>query len=314
MPSNIKPIELRLKRIEESLSGQPKKKSRFAWLSDPARVTSIAALIISLTTTMHTWRKDALQSQEDRRKQFDSAVEQLIENGLKNYEYVKNNKNAENFGLMSSWFTSQAMVMRDKAASAMAGLDNVTTGQYLLVGTAMMNAGQPLRAVKLYQKALDLAQSKQEVGYIDRAKAWLGISSLRELEPPDVASVNDLASIYTSLGQSFYAANKLDDAAQQYRNAINVYRESRVWPDATKDESYAYIHKFWAESLAGRGECGQSREHFMQAAKLFPPMRKNAQDIDWGSIQYGISWTAQCLAAPQTALSSPLQTSFPQSK
>jgi tetratricopeptide (TPR) repeat protein len=314
MQPNIKPIELRLKRIEDNLYAEPKKKLRFAWLTDPARLTSLAALIISLTTTFHSWRKDTLQSQEDRRKQFDSAIEQLIDNGLKNYEYVKNNRSAENFGAMSSWFTSQAMVMRDKAASSMVGLENVTTGQYILVGTAMINAGQPLRAAKLYQMAIDLAHAKRDVGYVDRVKAWLGISALPEPDAPDFASVNELASAYTSLGQAFYALDKYDDAAQQYRNAMNTYRDSSVLSDSVKYESYAYVHKFWAESLAQKGECGQSREHFMEAAASFPQGRKNPNDPDWGSIQYGISWATQCLATPQNVSSLPSSTPFPQSK
>jgi tetratricopeptide (TPR) repeat protein len=143
---------------------------------------------------------------------------------------------------------------------------------------------------------------------------WLGIGPLPDVDAPDFASVNELASAYTSLGQSLYALNKDDDAAQQYRNAMDAYRSSDVISDALKYESYAFVHKFWAEALAAKWDCAQSREHFMEAARLFTPARKNSNDPDWGSIQYGISWTEQCLAAPQNVSGLASSAPFPPSK
>ncbi|MHB0784420.1 hypothetical protein [Bradyrhizobium sp. 5.13L] len=304
MTSNRKPIELRLKRLEEATAAKPRKRSRLAWLADfadPARAVSLAALVITLATTIYTWRKDAIQSQEARRREFDSAIEQLIETALKNYEYVKNNKGEQNFGAMNSWFSSQTLIMRDKAANSMLGLDGVSVGQYLLVGNAMMTGGQPNRASELFKKAVEVAQYQRDknVSYVDRAKFLLGFGVPPEPATFDVASVSELASAYISLGASLYFANRPGEAAQQYESAKAVYRNSNNYPEAGKNEAYAFIHKFWAETLAQKGECAQSKDHFQTAQDLFPPGRKNPQDTDWASLQYGLNWATQCMSFPQ---------------
>jgi len=313
-----KPIELRLKRLEEAAAGKPKKQSRLAWLADPARVISLVALFITLITTIYTWRKDAIQSQEARRREFNSAIEQLIETGLKNYEYIKNNKGDQNFGLMNSWFTSQSMIMRDKAANSMLGLDGLSAGQYILVGNAMMTAGQPNRASKLFQKAVEVAQYQRdlEIGHLDRIKFLMGLGTPPEPDTFDVASVTELASAYISLGASLYFASKPEEAAKQYERAQAVYKNSTNYPEAGKSEAYAFVHKFWAETLAQRGECAQAKDHFAAAQALFPPARKNAQDTDWASLQYGLSWATQCISFPQPppAANTPLPTSPPMPK
>jgi tetratricopeptide (TPR) repeat protein len=221
MALTSKPIELRLKRLEDALSKTPKKQSALAWLADPSRAISFTALLISLTTTIYTWRKDAIQSQDFRRRQLDSAIEQLIDNGFKNYEYIKNNKGAENFGVMNSWFSSQAVIMREKAANAMTGLDEVTAGQYLLIGNAMVTGGQPNRAAVLFRKAIEVSQGKKqrELGYWEQLKQLIGFQSPVESETFDLASVTDLASGYTSLAASLISAGEYDEAAKQFTNA-----------------------------------------------------------------------------------------------
>jgi hypothetical protein len=93
----------------------------------------------------------------------------------------------------------------------------------------------------------------------------------------------------------------VDEAAKQFTNALNVYKESKKYPSAAKDEAYAFVHKFWAEALAGRRECALAKDHFYSALNHFPQVRKNVQDTDFASIQYGITWSIQCLAASDNA-------------
>jgi tetratricopeptide (TPR) repeat protein len=309
MALNNKPIELRLKRLEEALSKQPKKQSALSWLADPARAISFTALLISLTTTIYTWRKDTLQSEEAQRRRLDSAIEQLIDNGLKNYEYREKNKGAENFGLMNSWFTSQALIMRDKAANSMLGLDDVTAGQYLLVGNAMVAAGQPNRASFLFRKAIEVLQTKKryDASYFEKLKQMIGFGLPADEDPFDIASVTDLASAYTSLGSSLTNAGNYEEGAREFENALKIYKDSSKFPVAAKDESYAYVHKFWAESLARVYQCAQAKDHFYAALNLFPQARKNFQDTDFTSIQYGLNWSTQCLAAPPNVPSPPIK-------
>jgi tetratricopeptide (TPR) repeat protein len=167
----------------------------------------------------------------------------------------------------------------------------------------MVTGGQPNRAAVLFRKAIEVSQGKKqrELGYWEQLKQLIGFQSPVESETFDLASVTDLASGYTSLAASLISAGEYDEAAKQFTNALNVYKESKEYPSAAKDEAYAFVHKFWAEALASRRECAQAKDHFYSALNLFPQVRKNVQDTDFASIQYGITWSIQCLAAPNNA-------------
>jgi tetratricopeptide (TPR) repeat protein len=229
---------------------------------------------------------------------------------------LKNNAKDENFGMMSSWFTAQSGILRNKAANSLRGLYDVTTMDYLMVGYAMQNAGQPNRAADLYKKAIEVLQPEGDPSFRNKIALWFNTAMNRikfetKKPPQDDADIVELSSIYSSWGASLYQANMPLEAEQKYNQAISAYNKVN-WKTENLNTQIAFVHKFWAEALAKMGNCGAARAHFETAYDLFHPQRKNAQDVDWNSIQYGLNWARACEAGKvQPAPASPGQAPRP---
>src|SRR4051794_6315153 len=147
------PTLLRLMRLEEKVKASSKERSA-GFFKDPSKIVSIAAFIISITTTVYAWRKENIEAQIAQRRQLDTTIQQLIDAGFKNFEFLAKNKNDPNIGSMTGWFYSQTGMLAQKAAQELALSKNGSLIDYLVVGNALLEAGQSSKGTDLFQRAV----------------------------------------------------------------------------------------------------------------------------------------------------------------
>jgi hypothetical protein len=80
-----KPLVVRIAKVEERLKEEPK--SWFGFLKDSLKMISISAFIVSIVTSIYSWRRDNQQAQEAARRQFDSTIQSYVDMGIKNFEF-----------------------------------------------------------------------------------------------------------------------------------------------------------------------------------------------------------------------------------
>jgi tetratricopeptide (TPR) repeat protein len=286
-----RPVLLRIAKLEERLKERPK--PRFGFLSDYSKAISISAFLISIVTTIYSWRKDDLQAHEAARRQFDATMEQLVDIGFKNFEFTAKNRNEPNFGAMAGWFNAQSGLMGNKAIQELAAIDDATIFDYIMVGNTLVSVGQPARASTLFRKAIEIGQQKK------RDSDQIASRIIKKVEAKffgkkidsslsDEQRVHDLGSAYTSLGQSLYVEGKSAEAEAAYTAALRTYAESNQ-SDDLKRTAVSFINKFWAEAVASL-DCKSSMAHLRVAAENFADEKKIAENSDWNSIQYELSW------------------------
>src|SRR6202171_3402877 len=105
-----RPLQIRIARLEDKLNKDDSRK-RPGLFGDPSKVISIAAFIISIVTTVYSWRKDHLETQLANRKQLNETIQQQIDTGLKAYEFSTKNKSDPTVAALSGWFNAQADLM-----------------------------------------------------------------------------------------------------------------------------------------------------------------------------------------------------------
>jgi len=292
-----RPVLIRIARLEERLKEKPK--LRFAFFKDSSRLISISAFIISIVTTIYSWRKDDIQGHEAARREFDSTMQQVIDIAVKNFEFQVKNKDEKNLGAMNGWFNTQTGLLQNKAIQDLAGLHDASMFDYIVVGN-LLAVGQPARATKLIDKAIEigLQKKKEHEQIFYRAIAQVQNKLFGEkidVSISDEQRLHDLGSAYTSLGQALLAQRKADDAQKAYEAAIQLFDKSELPIDAKRNQ-IAMVYKFWADAEASAAsDCNSSLAHLKSGFANFPEVYRVPDNSDWNSIQYELSYvTAYC--------------------
>jgi tetratricopeptide (TPR) repeat protein len=291
------PVLVRIAKLEERLKGKPK--TRFAFFKDSSKIIAVSAFIVSIVTTIYSWRKDDIQSREAARRQFDTTIQQAIDNAVKLYEFQVKNKDQPNLGAMNGWFNTQSGLLQNKAVQDLAALNDVSMFDYINAGN-IVSIGQPARATELFQKAIDIGLQKKKERDQFLYKVIQKIDGKVFGEKLDVSlsaeqREHDLASTYTSLGQVLFARKKSEEARQAYEAAIQLFSDSSL-PVEVKHYQLSIVYKFWAEAETnGNFDCNSALAHLKKAEEYFPEEAKIPGNMDWSSIQYELSYaTSYC--------------------
>ena len=299
MPRNeTAPVLIRLAKLESQLrDDKSKRKNQLSFLSDPSRLISIAAFLISVVTTGYSFRKDAMDAQAAHRKELDSTIQQMIDVGIKTYELNAKNKNDPSFGTLAGWFNAESGFLAERAAASLADVHGATTIDYLLVGNALTTVGNYSKASEIYSTAIKLnAQNvASDQSIISRtirfARSVIGGPDASGNN--DTLKAHDLASAYITYGSSLYGERKADVAAAQFEEALRVIAASS-YPADIKDYQSAWTYKSWSEAVV-QIDCNLSQKRIQTAANLFPSSRRFTDNPDWKLIQYESAWlTANC--------------------
>ena len=289
---------IRIARLEEQLRQQNKQRSGSKFYSDPSKVISIAAFVISIVTTVYSFRKDALETQVANRKQLDASIQQMIDVGIKTFELNAKNKADPNYGALSGWFNAQSGFLANKASASLDEMKSASTIDLLLVGNALAGIGNYSKASQNFSKAIKIHQQNQadEESFIRRTlrpiKLFLS-NNQDENENKNVLRSHDLASAYISLGSSLYGERRLVDAEAQYKQAIQIIEKSD-YPDEIKDYQIAFIHKNWGEATI-EIDCRITVLHAQAAANIFPVSKRFSDNPEWTFMQLQLAWlTANC--------------------
>jgi hypothetical protein len=153
-----RPLLIRIAKLVDRLKERSASTSRFAFFNDPSKVIFVAAFIISIVTTVYSWRKDNLETQLANRRQLDATMQQLVDVGIKNYEFTTKNKSDPNIGAMAGSFTARTGFMANKAAQVLRDLRNGTAIDYIMVGNALSSAGEYSKASLTFRQAIQAAR------------------------------------------------------------------------------------------------------------------------------------------------------------
>lgn len=293
-----KPVLIRIARLEDQFRKQSKQTSGSKYFADPSKVISIAAFIISIVTTIYSFRKDALENQLASRKELDASIQQMIDVGIKTYELNSKNKADPNYGALSGWFTAQSGLLANKAAASLDELKNASTIDFILVGNALVGIGNYRKASQIFSKAIKINEQNQgddnSIGHrILRPIRSFLFNDQDEGDKNNVLLAHDLASAYISLGTSLYGERKPIDAEAQYKRAIQIV-ENSGYPDEIKDYQTSFIHKSWAEATV-QIDCRLTASHVQTAANIFPVSKRFSDNPEWTFVQYQLAWiTANC--------------------
>jgi tetratricopeptide (TPR) repeat protein len=293
-----KPALIRIAKLEDQLRQQDKQKSGSKFFADPSKVISIAAFIISIVTTVYSFRKDALETQVANRRQLDASIQQMIDVGIKTYELNSKNRNDPNYGGLSGWFNAQSGFLANKAAVSLDELKNASTIDFLLVGNALAGIGNYSKASQNFSRAIKINEQNRvdDESFVRRAlrpiKSFL-FNNQDEGGNNNVLRAHDLASAYVALGSSLYGERRLIDAEAQYKQAIQTIEKSD-YPDEVKDYQTSFIHQRWAEATV-QIDCRLTASHVQTAANVFPASKRFSDNPEWTFIQYQLAWiTANC--------------------
>jgi hypothetical protein len=245
-------------------------------------------------TTVYAWRKENIEAQIAQRRQLDTTIQQLIDAGFKNFEFLAKNRNDPNIGSMTGWFYSQTGMLAQKAAQELTLSKNGSLIDYLVVGNALLEAGQSSKATDLFQRAVQIGQAKQaeENTYLRRFVRLVE----RTLYGEDFDQIitdeqrpHHMASAHTAVGIGFIAQNKLKEAAVQFDAAILAIESSNS-PQSYKKQVSATVHRSWAETLARYNySCVDVKAQWEKAEQLYPDDLKIGS-LDWNMIQIQLDW------------------------
>jgi tetratricopeptide (TPR) repeat protein len=285
------PVLLRIAKLEERLKEKPK--TRFAFFKDSSKVLSICAFIVSILTTVYSWRKDNVQAHEAARREFYNTMQQTIDIGLKNYDFQIRNKDQPNIGAMSGWFNTQTGLLQNKAVQQLAVIDDASMFDYIVVGY-VVSALQPARATTLFKKAIEIGLQKKKEHNQVLYKAMQKIQSKVFGDKIDISlseeqRVHDLASTYASLGQVLLAQRRGKEAKEAYEAAMQLWNDANL-PEEVKRYQISITYKFWADAEgASLFDCNSYLAHLKQAEEYFPEGSKVAENWNWSSIEYELS-------------------------
>ncbi|MCK1518069.1 hypothetical protein IVB22_37430 [Bradyrhizobium sp. 190] len=283
------PVLLRLKKLEEKVEASSKKRSS-SFFTDPSKLISISAFIISIATTFYSWRKENVESQIAQRRQLDATIQQMIDGGIKNFEFSVRNANHPNVGALSGWFNAQIALSAKKAALELALSGTGTITDYIMVGNALLDANDYSRAGVAFQRAVQIGQEKQAA---EDSSLYRLAKSFRELifgesldqTVSDEQRPHELASAHAALAASLIARNMLEKAQNQYDAGLRVIEASK-YPEIYKQQLRAYVYKLWGGALWRFNlDCNGAKAKLETAARLHPDSLK-IQNNDWNSIQY----------------------------
>jgi tetratricopeptide (TPR) repeat protein len=289
-------VDLRIAKLRERLREKPK--TRFEFLKDSSKIISISAFIISVVTTVYSWRKDDLRAHEVARRQFDSTMQQMVDTAFKNFEFTEKHKTEPSFGQLAGWFNAQQGLMGNKVVQDLASVHDASMLDYIMVGYNLVSLGQNSRAATLFERAIEIGhQRKKEhdqiVFKVIRTIETKLFGEKIDLSLSDEQRAHDLVSAYTSLGLSLLNQSKTEDARKAYEAAIQVTTESTLI-EPTKRYYLSFIHKNWAEAIL-MIDCKLALSHLQTAAEYMPEAKKIPEDVDWRSIQNELSWgSAHC--------------------
>ena len=303
-------------KLEEKVKASNKEQPA-GFFKDPSKVISIAAFIISIATTVFAWRKENIDAQIAQRRQLDSTIQQLIDVGFKNFEFLAKNRNDPNMAGMTGWFATQTGMLAQKAAQELALSKKGGLVDYMVVGNALLEANQPKRAMELFQRAVQIGQANQvaENTLLRRLTKQVEYALYGEdLDQiiTDEQRPHHMSSAYSAWGVSLIAQDKLDDAAKQFNNGKSAV-ENSSYPEYYKKQLYATVHKFWGEALARYNySCILIKAQMEQAEALYPDNLKIG-NYDWNAIQSQAAWLrANC--GPDGRIVTPIFPSFPSSE
>jgi hypothetical protein len=284
-------IQLRIAKLQERLSEKPKR--RFDFLKDSSKAISISAFVISVVTTVYSWRKEDMQAHEAARRQFDTTMQQLVDRGLTEFEFTAKNRNQPNFGVIAGWFNAQSGLMANRVVQDLAAIDSASMFDYIMVGSTLLKTAQFSRAETLFDRAIKIGLQKKTEHDQIHYKMLRFIQTKLSGEKLDLSlteeqRTHDLGSAYVSLGESLIGQAKFVDAEKAFGAAIQLLAESNQ-SDAAKGIGISFIHKTWAEAMASQ-DCKSAQSHLQTAASYLPDAKKIVEDVDWQSIQYELSW------------------------
>lgn len=308
-------------RLEEKVKAFNKERSA-PFIKDPSKVISIAAFIISISTTVFAWRKENIEAHIAQRRQLDATIQQLVDVGFKNFEFLAKNRYDPNIGAMTGWFYSQTGMLAQKAAQELTLSKKGSLIDYLVVGNALLEAGQPTKAMDLFQRAVQIGQAKQAeddspVGRFAKLVERTFYGEDLDQAITDEQRPHHMASAHTAVGMSLIAQDKPKEAAAQFDKAILAIESSNS-PDYYKKQLAATVHKTWGETLARFNySCLDIKVQLEKAEQLYPNNLKSGS-ADWNTIQSELSWLrSNCgsdgrILAPPTASVQP--SGIPQSQ
>ena len=290
-------VLVRIAKLQERLREKPK--ARFDFLKDSAKVLSVCAFVVSIITTIYSWRKDDVQTHQAARREFDSTMQQAVDVTLKIYEFQVKNKNQQNFGVINGWFNTQSALLQNKAIQDLAALDGASMLDYVTAGN-IVAAGQPARAATLFKRAIEMGLQKKRERYqflynvVDKIESGLFGEKL-DVSPSEEQRLYILASTYTSLGQVLLVQKMGGEAKEAYEAAIQLFNVSNLRIEL-KRYQIAIVYKFWADAEAvSLFDCNSSLAHLKKAAEYFPEWGKTQDNLDWSSIQFELSYaTSYC--------------------
>lgn len=295
---DLRPLQIRIARLEDKLNKDDlRKRSRL--FGDPSKVIAIAAFIISIVTTAYSWRKDHLETQLANRKQLNETIQQLIDTGIKTYEFSTKNKSDPTVANLSGWFNAQTSLMANRAGEGLAELKNGKPIDYIMVGNALLSAGNTSKATLLFKQAIQVVEQRraQNTSWVhlvtDKVKTMvLGGDPGIWGEDEDNVRLTEEANAYLSLGNAYYVENN-SEAAAQFERAIRLVQETTLDKDV-KDYRISFIQRVWSDALVQR-DCGAAKAHVQTARDIFPSGLRITGNFDWNLIEYTLAWlNANC--------------------
>src|SRR5262249_41699557 len=152
-----------------------------------------------------------------QRRQLDLTIQQLVDVGFKNFEFLEKNRNSPNIGSMSGWFSSQAGMLAQKAAQELALSKKGSLIDYLVVGNALLEANQATKAMDLFQRAAQIGEAKQAeektlshrfAKFVERALFGEDLDqTITDEQRP-----HHMTSAHLAVGMSLIAQGKLEEA------------------------------------------------------------------------------------------------------
>jgi hypothetical protein len=214
-------------------------KPAIPWYRQLPVLVSVAALLLSLTTTFYSERRSSEQDLHNARVELRQLIFQIDETTFSAVDIAtryKNNPSAQLNAASSA--VSRRIILVNQAADVVDEIgDKVTATEYLAVGHALASLGTyDARVFDYYQRGLT--------------------------RPADVTTKT---ALYRSLAEAYFGTDRPEEGRKTFEGALSASAEV----PAVKVSNDAYTQFHWATAELGAGSCVNARQHFEAARQAY---------------------------------------------
>lgn len=208
------------------------------WYRQASILIALFALVFSFGSTLISNKRAVELDERAMKQELRGLVLQLVQQPLKGIELNEKYKDQPLFlGNLSGLFTQESLILAEQASVVTQKIPElVSSAEYATIANAFYGGGQPGRAKKIRDKAIEVAKVPIDA-----------VNALRQQ------------------GIMAFQMGNLDMARSYYSDALSIFDRFPETDLGVIDFTNAYTHMFWAQQEAIYNQCTEFSEQISLA-------------------------------------------------